>query len=185
LEPAGSLAYRGGGSGCLIPASSLAQKLLCAGPLLATSTSTVPATGLPGNLGDVALDACGNIYTADQSSGSGPVVEIPYGGGAATTVLGRAVTPPPPFGLTPREPICMCYRAITTASVNIPITNCAPAVASQSTIGIGNLGAISYYWGGSAVATDSYGDVFIATNSACCASSNELLEEGTDRAPRC
>src|ERR1039458_4249345 len=48
---------------CLIPASSLAQGSSYVPPVVATSTSTVPATGLPGNLGDVALAACGNIYT--------------------------------------------------------------------------------------------------------------------------
>ena len=162
---------------CLIPASSLAQGSSYVPPVVATSTSTVPATGLPGNLGDVALDACGNIYTADQSSGSGPVVEIPYGGGAATTVLGASSYATTSLWINSSRTNLYVLQGYNGSVVNIPITNCAPAVASQSTIGVGNLGAISYYWGGSALATDSSGDLFIATSGACCASANELLEE--------
>jgi sugar lactone lactonase YvrE len=162
---------------CLIPASSLAQGSSYVPPVVATSTSTVPATGLPGNLGDVALDACGNIYTADQSSGSGPVVEIPYGGGAATTVLGASSYATTSLWINSSRTNLYVLQGYNNSVVNIPITNCAPAVASQSTIGVGNLGAISYYWGGSALATDSSGDLFIATSGACCASANELLEE--------
>jgi sugar lactone lactonase YvrE len=146
-------------------------------PVVVTSTSAVPATGLPGNLGNVALDACGNIYAMNE--GSGLVVEIPYGGGAATTVFGPATSG---YGSS--------ALAIDSAKANlfvipqeegnvvrIPIANCVPQTASSSNIGIGNLGSVSWYWAASAVATDSSGDLFIGTSADCCASGNELIEE--------
>ena len=143
-------------------------------PVVATSTSTVPATGLPGGLGDVALDACGNIYTANQ--GSGQVIEIPYGGGAATTVLGAASYGTTSLWIDSAKANLFVLQGYTGTISKIPITNCAPETAAQSSISIGSLGAISWYWGGSDVATDSAGNLFIATNGACCASNNELLE---------
>jgi sugar lactone lactonase YvrE len=143
--------------------------------VVATSTSTVPATGLPGGLGDVALDACGNIYAVNQ--GSGQVVEIPYGGGAATTVLGAASYGTASLWIDAAKANLFVLQGFNGNVAKIPITNCAPQTAAASSISIGDLGAVSYYWGGSAVATDASNNVFIATNGACCASSNELLEE--------
>ena len=143
--------------------------------VVATSTSTVPATGLPGGLGDVALDACGNIYAVNQ--GSGQVVEIPYGGGAATTVLGAASYGTASLWIDAAKANLFVLQGFNGNVAKIPITNCAPQTAAASSISIGDLGAVSYYWGGSAVATDASNNVFIATNGACCASNDELLEE--------
>jgi sugar lactone lactonase YvrE len=70
-------------------------------------------------------------------------------------------------------------QGYTGSVTKIPISNCVPQASAQSSISVGNLGAISYYWGGSAVSADSTGDVFIATSDACCASKNELLAEYT------
>ena len=145
-------------------------------PIVVTSTATVAATGLPGNLTNVALDACGDIYTVNQ--GSGQVVEIPYGGGTAATVLGAAITyDTAALGMDPGQANLYVLEGDHGSAIKIPISNCVPQTAAQSTIGIGNLGAVSYYWAGSAVASDSAGDVFIATSGACCAANYELLEE--------
>lgn len=159
---------------CLMATSARAQSSAYVPPVVAASTSTVPATGLPGDLGDVALDACGNIYTANQ--GSGQVIEIPYGGGAATTVLGATSYGTTSIWIDSAKANLFALQGFTGNVSKIPISNCEPEIAAKSSIGIGPLGAISYYWGGSDVATDSAGNLFIATNGACCASNNELLE---------
>lgn len=160
---------------CLMATPAWAQGSSYVPAVVATSTSTVPATGLPGGLGDVALDACGNIYAVNQSSGQ--VAEIPYGGGAATTVLGAASYGTASLWIDATKANLFVLQGFSGDVSKIPITNCAPQTAAASSISIGDLGAVSYYWGGSAVATDAANDVFIATNGACCASNNELLEE--------
>lgn len=145
-------------------------------PAVVTSAGTVAATGLPGNLSNVALDACGNIYTVNQ--GNGKVVEIPNGGGPAATVLGAAITyDTAALGMDPSQANLYVLEGDHGSVIKIPISNCVPQTSAQSTVGIGNLGPIGYYWAGSAVAGDSNGDVFIATSGACCAANDELLEE--------
>lgn len=156
-----------------LPAAALTSSYVQ--PIVATSTGAVAATNLPGDLGNVALDACGNIYTVNE--GSGQIVEIPYGGGAATTVLGATSYGTASLSINASKSDLYALQGFTGSVTQIPISNCAPQTNAQSSIGIGNLGAISYYWGGSAVATDSSNNVFIATNGACCASNNELLVE--------
>lgn len=143
--------------------------------LVVSSTNAVNASGLPGNLGDVALDACGNIYTIN--AGSGQVVEIPYGGGAASTVLGAGSYGTMSFWIDAAKANLFVMQGYSSSVSQIPISGCTPNPSAETSIGIGNLGAISYYWGGSAVATDSADDLFIATSGACCASANELLEQ--------
>jgi sugar lactone lactonase YvrE len=107
------------------------------------------------------------------------VVEIPYGGGAAQTVLGAASYGTASLGIDSGKNNLYVLQGYTGSVTKIPISNCVPQTSAQSSISIGNLGAISYYWGGSAVSVDSTGDVFIATSDACCASKNELLAEYT------
>ena len=143
--------------------------------LVVSSTNAVNASGLPGNLGDVALDACGNIYTIN--AGSGQVVEIPYGGGAASTVLGAGSYGTMSFWIDAAKANLFVMQGYSNSVSQIPISGCTPNASAETSIGIGNLGAISYYWGGSAVATDSADNLFIATSGACCASANELLEQ--------
>ncbi len=143
-------------------------------PVAITSTSTIPATGLPGDLGDVALDACGNIYAVNE--GSGQVVEVPSGGGAATTVLGANSYGTASLTINQAKNTLYVLQGFTGSVTSIPISNCVPQPGSSSSISIGKLGAISYYWGGSALATDSAGDLFVATGGACCAPNYELLE---------
>ena len=143
--------------------------------LVVSSTNAVNASGLPGNLGDVALDACGNIYTIN--AGSGQVVEIPYGGGAASTVLGANSYGTMSFWIDAAKANLFVMQGYSGSVTQIPISGCTPNAPAETSIGIGNLGAISFYWGGSAVATDSADNLFIATSGACCASANELLEQ--------
>jgi sugar lactone lactonase YvrE len=145
--------------------------------VVVTATSTVTSTGLPSDQVNVALDACGNIYSMQQYGGA--VTETPYGGGTSTTVLAAGGANYTPANLWIDQAKANLYVTQGTAGsvYKIPITNCVPQTGSQTSISIGNLGAISYYWSASAVATDSAGDVFIATDIACCASANELLEE--------
>jgi sugar lactone lactonase YvrE len=159
---------------CLMALPGWAQGSSYVPPVVATSINTVPATGLPGSLGDVALDACGNIYTANQ--GSGQVVEIPYGGGAATTVLAAASYGTTSLWIDSAKTNLFVLQGYAGSISKIPITSCAPETAAQSSINIGTFGAISWYWGGSDLATDSTGNLFISTKDACCASKNELLE---------
>ena len=143
--------------------------------LVVSSTNAVNASGLPGNLGDIALDACGNIYTIN--AGSGQVVEIPYGGGAASTVLGANSYGTMSFWIDAAKANLFVMQGYSGSVTQIPISGCTPNAPAETSIGIGNLGAISFYWGGSAVATDSADNLFIATSGACCASANELLEQ--------
>jgi sugar lactone lactonase YvrE len=144
-----------------------------------TTLNTVSATGLAGDESNVVLDSCGNIYAIQQYGGE--VDEIPAGGGAATKVLaaGGANYDPAPLAIDAARANLYVLQGTTGSMYKIPITNCVPQPASMVTYSnvIGNLGAISYYWNGSAVATDAAGDVFIATNVACCAPVNELLVE--------
>jgi sugar lactone lactonase YvrE len=64
-----------------------------------------------------------------------------------------------------------------SAIIKIPIQSCVPQTSSKTIFSIGNLGAISYYFSTSAIASDSAGDVLVGTDVACCATPNELLEE--------
>ena len=123
----------------------------------------------------MALDACGDIYTIN--GGSGQVVEIPYGGGSATTVLGSNSYGTMSLAIDAAKANLFVMQGYSGSATQIPIANCAANPSASTSIGVGDLGAISYYWGGSAVAADSSDNLFIATNGACCAASDELLEE--------
>lgn len=144
--------------------------------LVVSSTNAITASGLPGSLGDVALDACGNVYAVDQ--GSGQVVEVPSGGGAASTVLAAASYGTASLWIDAAKANLFVLQGYAGHVTQIPLAGCAANTSAQTSISIGNLGAVSWYWGGSAEATDSTDNLFIATNYACCgASPNELLEE--------
>jgi sugar lactone lactonase YvrE len=152
-------------------------------PIVVTSSSAVPATGLAGGESEAAVDACGDIYAIQLFGGE--VDEIPAGGGAATVVV--------PAGGANYEPAVMAMDATqsnlyveqgTNGAIQIPIKNCVPQTASITSIGIGNLpqasngwGYLSWYFSASAVAADGAGNVFIATDVACCANTNTLVEE--------
>jgi len=161
-------------SGIALPARAFAASSYVP-PIVVSSANAVAASGLPGDLGDVALDACGNIYTIN--AGSGQLVEIPYSGGAATTVLGANSYGTMSLWIDAAKANLFVLQGYTGTVTDIPLTDCVPNTSAETSIGIGNLGAISYYWGGSAEATDASDDLFIATNGACCANANELLEQ--------
>ncbi len=153
-------------------------------PAVVTAQTTVSATGLPGDDANVALDACGNIYTLNQ--GSGQVVEVPNGGGAATTVLAASSYGTASLAIDDAKANLYVLQGFTGSVYQIPIANCVPQPSSKVSIGIGNLGAVSYYWQGSALATDagslatgagSAADLFIGVSGACCSSPNQLVEE--------
>ncbi len=152
-----------------------------------TGPTTVPATGLGYYQANIALDSCGNIYSIQSGSvysapggavAGGLVVEIPAGGGAATTILAAGGPNYDSNALFMDATKSNLY--VTEGPYNvykIPITNCVPQTGSKTSFGIGNLGPVSYYWSGGAVAADSAGNVFIGTNADCCGSGNELVEE--------
>ncbi len=145
-------------------------------PIVVSSTNAVPVSASPGDLGDVALDGCGNIYAIN--AGSGQVVEIPAGGGAATTVEASAGSySMMSLWIDAAKANLFVMQGFSGHVTQIPISGCVPQTGSETSISISNLGAISYYWGGSALATDAADDLFIATNGACCANANELLEQ--------
>jgi sugar lactone lactonase YvrE len=161
-------------------------------PVVVSSASTVATTGLGIYQTDVAIDACGNFYTVqsgaiyypDSAVSGGQVTEIPAGGGAATVILAAEG---PSYDSNSLWMDATKSNLYVTEGANstdvpdpvfrIPIVNCVPQAASKTAISIKNLGVIDYYFSASAVATDAAGDVFIATNVACCANVNELLEE--------
>ena len=100
-------------------------------PVVASTVVTVPATGLPGDESNVALDACGNIYAVEQTGGE--VVEIPAGGGAAKTVLsagnGYDISP---LTMDPSQSNLFVLQADNGNINKIPITNCVPQPASKT-----------------------------------------------------
>jgi sugar lactone lactonase YvrE len=141
------------------------------------SSVATTATGLPNSVAGVALDACGNAYAV--ASGTGQVTEIPAGGGAPTNVANTG-------GGTGWSPSGMWIDAVKHNLYiangkdmldRIPIVNCALQTGSTYSINIGNLGAISWWYTANAIASDASGNIFIATNNACCADAKELIEE--------
>lgn len=147
-------------------------------PAVVVSSQATVATGLPNNATSAAIDACGNIYAAVPGTG---VMEIPAGGGAATTVFS---------GNTNVDYVSMnsakttLYLAGGTNSTyqtaSIPITSCVLQTASATTISVGNQGAISWWYTAVAIAADSNGNSFITTTGACCTSSYQLIEENSN-----
>jgi len=99
--------------------------------------------------------------------------------GAQITILRRCRS-------TLRKPTCIILQGTTGSLYKIPITNCVPATGvpghSLSNV-VGNLGALSYYWNGSAVATGFSGRcVHWNQRLPCCAPVDELVEEyGSNR----
>lgn len=158
-------------------------------PVVVSSVTTVTAPGLGIYQTDPVFDACGNLYTIqtgavyypDSAVNGGQVTEIPAGGGAASTVLPAAGPSYDTNSLVidqSKSNLYVTEGAGGKSVFRIPIVDCVPQVAQETAILIGNLGAVSYYWNGSAMAADAAGDVFIATDVTCCgANTNELLEE--------
>jgi sugar lactone lactonase YvrE len=144
--------------------------------VVVSSESTI-ATGLTNNVSGVALDACGNAYAV--ASQTGQITEIPVGGGAPTIVAGTGGgTGWSASGLWIDTAKSNLYIANGKDMLDrIPIVNCALQTSNTYSISIGNLGAISWWYTADAIASDVYGNIFIATNNACCTSANELLEE--------
>ncbi len=158
-------------------------------PIVITSNSTVTATGLAGGEGNVAVDACGNIYTVQRYGGE--VDEIPGGGGAAIVVLaaGGANYDEAVLAMDATQSNLYVVQA-TSGAIKIPIVNCVPQTASATSVGIGNLpiagngwGYLTWYFSMSAVAADTAGNIFMASDVACCASINSLVEEYAQALP--
>jgi len=145
-------------------------------PIVVTSTGVVPATGLSGNQADVALDACGDIYTVEQTAAQ--VDEIPAGGGAIKVVVpaGGAGYDVATLWIDASKSNLYVTQPYSGNILEIPITNCVPQTGTETSANIGKLGTLSYYWNASAVATDSSENIFVGTDGACCANSNELVE---------
>lgn len=145
-------------------------------PAVVISSQGTIATGLTNNQAAAAVDACGNIYTV--ASYSGQVTEIPAGGGTPTKVFSEnsdnwtinniSIDPT-------KSHLYVTGGQYTMFS--IPIVNCSLQTANKVSVSIGNQGAISYWFTTSAIAGDASGNIFIATNNACCATANELIEE--------
>lgn len=145
-------------------------------PIVISNVLTINSPGLTTNQQDPALDACGNIYSI--ASYGGQVFETPSGGGTPTSVVAAQGPNYDPDALWIDAAKANLY--VTEGPFNIfkiPIVNCVPQTASQTSISIGNAGAVSYYYNPNSVATDTSGNVFIAVAGACCAPANELVEE--------
>jgi sugar lactone lactonase YvrE len=164
-------------------------------PAVVSSVSTLPAPGLGPYYTDPAIDACGNLYVVQSGAyyslgpnysavPGGQITEIPAGGGTPIMILaaeGPSYDDNSLWMDAAKSNLYVTEGANTTAvpdsAIRIPIVNCVPQPSEKSGISITNLGAISYYYSAGAVASDAAGDVFIATNVACCAKVDELLEE--------
>lgn len=155
-------------------------------PVVVTAPTTVTATGLPNYQAHVAIDLCGNFYTLQSGSvySDGPAVNggllsfTPSGGGSVQAVYPAAGTSY--NANTMFMDATKTHLYISEGPDNlyrIPISNCTLQTSAASTISIGNLGSVSYYWDAGAVAADVAGDIFIGTDTDCCANGNELIEE--------
>ena len=157
----------------LLPAAASAVSNVPA--VVMTAQNTIADPGVSYTSGSIALDGCGNLYTIEGYGGA--LLQIPAGGGTPVTVLPGSNSYGD-FSVWIDTAKANLYTAYGAGTVyRIPIVNCTAQATSKTTISIGNLGAVSYYWGASFVAADAAGDVFIATDFACCAANNELLYE--------
>jgi sugar lactone lactonase YvrE len=151
-------------------------------PIIVSSTGTVPATGLAGDESDVAVDACGNIYALQQNGGE--LDEIPAGGGAATKLLAASSNGgPASMSMDATRSNLYVIQAQNSGAIKIPITNCVAQTSSTTTVGIGSLpessngwGYLNWWYGMFSVAADTSGNVFMASDMACCSSVNSLVE---------
>jgi sugar lactone lactonase YvrE len=163
----------------LAPSKSAASSN--APPIVVTASSAVAATGLAGDESEVAVDACGDIYAVQQYGGE--VDRIPSGGGTATVVVaagGANYAPAVLFMDASRSNLYV--EQATSGAIKIPIVNCVPQTSSETSIGLGVLpvssngwGYLTWYFSASAVAADSAGNVFIATDVACCDTVNNMV----------
>jgi sugar lactone lactonase YvrE len=147
---------------------------------LAVSGISTPAQGLANKQTGVAVDACGNVYALTAQTGE--ITEIPAGGGTPTAVSGTGGGDGwSDSGLFIDATKSNLYIANGKDNIDrIPISNCVLQTGSTYSISIGNLGGISYWFTANSIAADASGNIFIATNNACCASANELLEENSN-----
>lgn len=145
-------------------------------PAVVVSSAGTTALGLTDHEAGVALDSCGNIYAIANFGGQ--ITEIPAGGGSPTILITAAGDNWTTNGLWIDSSRSNLYVTLGSGQTKrYPIVNCAVQTGNAVSIGLGNLGAISWWSTTSAVASDAAGNVFIATNNACCAPPNELLEE--------
>ena len=158
-------------------------------PVVASSVSPVPTTPYPLPLtgsqtnlvspSQVAVDACGNIYTYDHSyNPSAQVIVIPPGGGSASIVT---VPNTNSWSVQMGQDESYANLIVGTAySPNvelIPLVNCVAQPSKAHNVG-GGSGALFYYYNPAAMAGDFLGDIFITTNATCCVTgSNYLVEE--------
>jgi sugar lactone lactonase YvrE len=158
-------------------------------PVTVSSTSTV-VTGLLDKQLSVAVDACGNIYTAAAGykdtakgidQGAGKVTEIPAGGGAPKVVYDAGGDDYIAGGLYIDSAKANLYIAAGSYNIHrIPIVNCSLQTNNVTSVSIGNLGAVSWWFTANQIAADASGNIFIAVNGACCAPGKELVEENAD-----
>jgi sugar lactone lactonase YvrE len=153
--------------------------------VVASSVSPVPTTtyakptGSQINLSqptNVALDACGNIYTLDTGYGATtPIVEIPAGGGAATSVFFvQNRYDNDQLGQDPLYKNLIVGIPYNTGVNLIPLVGCVPQSGETSKVGGGN-GALFYYYDAVIGVGDFSGNTYIPTQSTCCVTGNNYL----------
>jgi sugar lactone lactonase YvrE len=151
-------------------------------PAVITGVSSVNAPGLAPYQAFIAIDSCGDIYTMQNpnypSINGGTVTEIPVGGGAPQVVIAGTGQNYYYVNMWIDPAKANLYVSEGSNSlIQVPIKNCVLQTSSESSISIGNLGAVSYYWYTGGVATDAAGNTFIGNIIFCCGASYELIEE--------
>ncbi len=150
-------------------------------PAVISAYSPINAPGLAAYQSFIAVDACGNIYTMQNPNGNingGTVTEIPAGGGTPQVVINGSGQTYYYVNMWIDPAKANLYVSEGSNSLTqIPIKNCVLQTSSGTSISIGNLGAVGYYWYTGGVATDSAGNFFIGNIIYCCGASYQLIEE--------
>jgi len=143
-----------------------------------TTAYPLPLTGQQTNLKsptEVALDACGNIYTFDHGyDGSAPVTEIPAGGGFATAVIFEGNTYGNHMGQDASHANLLVGNNYGTSAQLIPLSNCLAQPSQAKNVG-GGPGALFYYYDPGEMAGDFIGNTYITTSGTCCVTGNYYL----------
>jgi len=132
-------------------------------PVVLSSNSTVPSTGLASNPNGIALDACGNLYTVHGYGGD--VWETPAGGGAAKKIYAGTGA-----NWSGNEYIqfdaakanlyfAEGYGGNGSVFYKIPMTGCVANATSVVALSDDNGG---YFFGPLGMAADASGDLFLA-----------------------
>jgi sugar lactone lactonase YvrE len=148
----------------LLPLTALASSNVPA-VVITSQILTVNSPGLASNQTNLALDACGNMYSIQQ--GTGNVYETPAGGGAATDVMsnGWAYNWSGDISIyidsaKANAYISEGFGGNSAQVARIPIVNCV--LQTGSLVDIAN-NAGGGWWAAGAMTTDAAGDIFFSS----------------------